>query len=284
MAQIVYLNGNFCNASEAKLSVFDRGIQFADSIYEVIPVYKGTPFRLSRHLKRLETNLFKLKINLPTKDWLLIFKELIEKNGGGDMQIYLQITRGCIQGQRQLEIPKIIEPTIIAYTLNLPYPEPELQNQGWYVELVEDLRWLRCDIKTTAMLANILSNDEAAAKGANTAIYVRSGFLTEGSASNLFLVDKNGTILTPPLDNLCLPGVTRQVLIELIKSLSWSLCEEKIPKEAIFSAQEVWITSSTKEIYPVTRVNDKVIGNGKAGNYWRQINEKYQELILNSYD
>ncbi|MBA2652548.1 MAG: aminotransferase class IV [Tatlockia sp.] len=284
MTQIVYLNGSFCAASEAKLSIFDRSIQFADSIYEVIPVYDGRLFRFSKHLKRLESSLSKVIMALPELDWLALFNKLIEANGGGDMQIYLQITRGSILGVRKLEIPSNIEPTVIAYTLNTPYPSLEAQKKGLRVELVEDLRWLRCDIKATALLANVLLNDEAQAKGADTAIFVRDGFLIEGSASNLFLVDKKGRILTSPLNNFCLSGVTRLVVIELINSLSWTLCEEKIPKEAIFDAQEVWITSTTKEIFPVTQVNEIIIGNGKAGSYWSTINEKYKQLIKNTYD
>ncbi|MBA3537810.1 MAG: aminotransferase class IV, partial [Tatlockia sp.] len=157
------------------------------------------------------------------------------------------------------------------------------QNKGFHVELVDDIRWLRCDIKSTAMLANVLMNDEAVSKGAATAILTRDGFISEGSASNIFLVDKKGTVSTPPLTNLCLPGVTRQLTIELVNSLSWTLKEENIPNESIFNAQEVWITSTTKEIFPVTKVNNVVIGSGKAGNYWNQINDKFQQL-KKSYD
>jgi D-alanine transaminase len=277
MAQIVYLNGDYCDAAEAKVSIFDRGLLFADSIYEITPVYNSRLFYLDKHLQRLESSLEKAKIAKPALDWPAIFNNLIERNGGGDMQIYLQITRGN-SGFRQLEIPLEIEPTVIAYTLNTPYPTLPAQKQGLHVELVDDIRWLRCDIKSTAMLANVLVNDEAVSKGAATAILTRDGFLSEGSASNIFLVDKNGTISTPPLNNLCLPGVTRQLTIDLINTLSWTLKEEIIPTEAIFKAQEVWITSTTKEIFPVTKVNNVVIDSGKAGNYWSQINDKFQQL------
>lgn len=278
MSQIVYLNGSYCSASEAKVSIFDRGLTFADSVYEIIPVYKGHLFYVEKHLKRLGTSLAGAKISQPAIDWLAVFEQLIERNGRGDMQIYLQITRGD-QGIRQHDIPQEIEPTIIAYTLHTPYPTFKAKESGLKAKLIEDIRWLHCDIKTTALLANVLLNDEALKSGADTAILSRDGFLTEGSASNVFLVDDKGTIFTPPLNSLCLPGVTRQITIELIHSLAWSLREDNIPREAIFKAKEVWITSTTKEIYPVTQVDNSPIGYGRGGVYWREINEKYQELI-----
>ncbi|MBA2710453.1 MAG: aminotransferase class IV [Tatlockia sp.] len=277
MTQIVYLNGKYCEANEAKISIFDRGFLFADSIYEIAPVYQGRLFYLDKHLQRLASSLEKARIPAPKLDWASIFNNLIERNGGGDLQIYLQVTRGN-SGGRQLEFPTDIEPTVIAYTLHLPYPTIDVQKKGMYVELVNDIRWLRCDIKSTAMIANVLMNDDAVTKGAATAVLVRDGLLIEGSASNLFLVDKNGTIKTPPLNNLCLPGVTRQVTIELIRDLAWPLEEKEIPAESIFDAEEVWITSTTKEVFPVTKVNEVIIGNGNSGKYWCQINEKFQLL------
>ncbi|WP_028387819.1 D-amino acid aminotransferase [Legionella fairfieldensis] len=283
MTGIVYINGNYYSASDAKISVFDRGLLFGDSIYEVIPVYKGRLFRLDKHLKRLAYSLENTGITQPKLDWKALFKELIERNGRGDLQIYLQITRGN-QGIRKHDIPSEIEPTVIAYTLHLPYPSLEEKQRGLHVRLVEDTRWLHCNIKTTAMLANILLNDEAVSAGANTALLIRDGFLTEGSSSNVFLVDSQNRICTPPLNNLCLPGVTRQVTIELIKSMNWSLQEENIPSEALFHAKEIWITSTTKEIYPVTQINNSIVGQGCGGPYWEKINIQYQQLIENNHD
>ncbi|MDI9818220.1 MULTISPECIES: D-amino acid aminotransferase [unclassified Legionella] len=278
MSGIAYINGTYCKADEAKISIYDRGFLFADAVYEVIPVYKGRPFFVDEHLQRLEKNLTETKITKPDLDWPAIFKELIKQNGGGDLQLYLQITRGN-QGVRKHDIPDNIQPTVIAYTLHMPYPTFTAKKQGLKAKVIEDVRWLRCDIKTTSLMANILLNNDAVSKGANTAILSRNGFLTEGSANNVFLVDKNDIIWTPPLDNFCLPGITRQIAIELIRSLGWSLREEKIPAEMLFKAQEVWITSTTKEIYPVTCINDTMIGEGYGGTFWSRINEKYQQLI-----
>lgn len=283
MTGIVYLNGNYCNASDAKISIFDRGFLFADSVYEVIPVYNGHPFYFSKHLERLTYSLKNARIIPPNLDWQSLLNTLIAKNGGGDMQVYLQITRGN-EGIRKHDIPSQIEPTVIAFTIHTPYPTLEEKKRGLHAKLIEDIRWLQCDIKTTALLGNILLNDDAVSSGADTAILARDGFLTEGGAANLFLVDVNGVIRTPPLNHLCLSGITRQIAIELINQLSWPLREEKIPASAIFKAQEVWITSTTKEIFPITRINDTSIGNGYGGAYWSQINTRYQQLIKAQYD
>lgn len=283
MAGIVYLNGDYVDATNAKISIFDRGFLFGDAVYEVIPVYQGRPFFVEQHLKRLDASLASAKIPNPNLAWTDIFKQLITLNGGGDLQLYLQITRGN-QGARKHDIPEHLEPTVIAFTIHNQYASSELKAQGLRVNLVEDIRWLRCDIKTTSLLGNILLNDAAVSEGANTAILYRNGFLTEGSASNVFLVDNEGIIYTPPLNNLCLAGVTREITIKLIQSLSWRYKEEEIPIEALFKAKEVWITSTTKEIYPITYINDVMITDGRAGTYWQEIHNKYQQLIHNHYD
>jgi len=278
MKPIVYINGNYVAAEDAKISVFDRGFLFADSVYEVIPVYHGQVYFAEKHLARLESSLASARIPMPQLDWMTLFQELITRNNAPDLQIYLQITRGN-QGMRKHDIPAALEPTVVAFTIHTPYPTLAEQQQGLRIQLVEDIRWLRCDIKTTALLANVLLNDDAVSVGASTALLVRDGFVTEGSTSNVFMVDHQGTVYTPPKNNLCLPGITRQLAIDLISSLNWDLREEKIARESLLQAKEVWITSTTKEIYPVTQINDITIGQGYAGDYWQQLNEKYQQLI-----
>lgn len=278
MSGIAYINGEFLKSACATISIFDRGFLFADSIYEVIPVYHSQPAFLDRHLKRLKQSLKKIRMNPPNLDYFSIFQELIKENGGGDLQIYLQITRGN-EGKRKHDFPKGIEPTVIAFTLHTPFPSTEVKKGGLRAKLLEDNRWFRCDIKTTALLANVLLNDEAVSEGADTALLVRDGFLTEGSTCNIFLVDSKGLIKTPPLNNLCLPGITREVTIELIKSSGLPFSEEPIVADEIFNAQEVWVTSTTKEIYPVTWVDDQCIGNGIGGHCWSIINQKFIQLI-----
>lgn len=283
MTSVVYLNGAYVNAENAKVSVFDRGLLFGDAVYEVIPVYNGHPCFVGRHLKRLRQNLSHAKINCPDIDWLSVFQELSQRNGGGDLQIYLQITRGN-QGVRKHDIPKAINPTFFAFTIHSPYPNEDDKRRGLHANIVEDFRWMRCDIKTTAMLANILLNDAAVSQGADTAILSRDGFLTEGSASNVFIVDKTGLIKTPPLDKFCLPGITRQLTIKLVNQLKLAFSEEPIPIEDLYTAKEVWITSTTKGIYPVTRIDQQTIGSGVGGQYWEQLEKHYQQLVEDFYD
>lgn len=278
MPDIVYIKGQFCNAQDAHISVFDRGLLFADSVYEVIPVYANQPFFVDRHLQRLALSLESSKIVPPCVDWPQLFAELIEANGGGDLQIYLQITRGN-QGFRKHDIPPSLEPTVFAFTIHTPYPKFHDKKQGLKAKIVEDIRWQRCDIKTTSMLGHVLVNDEAVAAGFNTALLTRGGLLTEGSSSNVFIVNSQGVIRTTPLSNACLAGITRQICIELIQQLNFSFHEHEIPIQDIFSAEEVWITSTTKEIYPVTVINDHRIGKGVGGHYWTQLNESYQQLV-----
>lgn len=277
--RIVYINGKYYPAAKAKISVFDRGLLFADSVYEVIAVYSSHTFFIERHLQRLTQNLEKININVPEHNWREIFSELIKRNGGGDLQIYLQITRGT-QDYRSHDIVTSIQPTVIAFTIHKAYPKFSSKQQGLRVTITRDLRWLRCDIKSTALLANILANNVATACDADTAIFARDGFLTEGISSNLFIVNSTGEVLTPIADNYCLPGITRQLTLELINTLKWPIKEEKIPIATLYQAREIWITSTTKEIYPVTAIDHTIIGDGYGGLFWQEINDKFQQLKL----
>ncbi|MCW8450931.1 D-amino acid aminotransferase [Legionella quinlivanii] len=277
MNQFVYLNGQITPSHEAKVSIFDRGFLFADSVYEVIPVYDGRPFFVEKHLRRLQSSLDKSRIPEPQIDWLPVLDELIRLNGNGDMQLYIQITRGN-QGMRKHDIPAELKPTVVAFTLHSSFPTATAA-EGLHAIILEDYRWERCDIKSTGLLANVLLNDEAIRQGANTTILTRKGFVTEGSVSNIFLLGKDNIVRTPPLNHFCLPGITREIALDLIKELNWKFIEEPIPVQDIFTASELWITSTTKEIYPVTRVNNFPIGDGKAGIYWQQINIRYKEMV-----
>ena len=168
---------------------------------------------------------------------------------------------------------------MFAFVLNNPFPSREEKEKGLKAKLIEDIRWLRCDIKTTSLLGNILLNDDAVTSGYQTTILSRNGVITEGSTANVFVVTPDGTIKTPPLNQLCLPGVTRYITLELINQLNWSVAESEFSENELFGAQEVWITSTTKEIFPVTQINDKIIGKGVGGVYWQKIEPLYQNLI-----
>lgn len=276
--KIAFINGEYLDSADAKISVFDRGFLFGDAVYEVLPVYNGHPFFVDRHIARLSSNLNKIKIEMSQYDWHEVINRLISANNGGDLQIYIHVTRGN-QGKRTHDIPSSITPSVIAFTLHNHYPSDIDKEKGLIAKLVEDIRWSRCDIKTTSLLANILLNDEAVSSGYQTSILVRDGMITEGSTSNIFIVSQDEVIKTPPLTHFCLPGVTRQIAIELISNLNWKFSEEEIKSSDLFSAKEVWITSTTKEIMPVTQINDSLISEGKPGIFWRNINNLYHQLL-----
>ncbi|WP_106225284.1 D-amino acid aminotransferase [Legionella pneumophila] len=275
---IIFVDGKYCCQSEAKISIFDRGFLFGDSVYEVLPVYHGQPCFVDKHLDRLFSNMKKIKMTIPNYDWHGLIHRLISENNGGNLQVYIQVTRGN-QGIRKHDIPASITPSVIAFTMHNPYPTAEDKEKGMSAKLMEDIRWTRCDIKTTSLLANILLNDEAVSEGFHTSILARNGLITEGSSTNVFIVTQNGVIKTPPLNHLCLPGITRQVVIEIIKKLDLKFMEVDISISELFSAQEIWATSTTKEVFPITKINDSLINSGTVGKYWRIINDSYQQLV-----
>jgi D-alanine transaminase len=273
-----YVNGEYCKLSDAKISIFDRGFLFGDAVYEVLPVYHGQPFFVDRHIERLNSNLNKIKIAPLSLDWHQLINRLTPENQSDNLQVYIHVTRGN-QGARKHDIPAEITPSVIAFTIHNAYPTQEEKEKGLIAKLLEDNRWMRCDIKTTSLLANILLNDEAVSSGFQTSILVRDGIVTEGSTSNVFVVTKDNLIKTPDLNHFCLPGVTRQIAIELIKNLNWNFVEDKVTPAELFEAKEVWITSTTKEIFPITKINDSFINQGQVGEFWHIINKSYQQLI-----
>lgn len=275
---IAFVNGKYCCHSEAKISIFDRGFLFGDSVYEVLPVYHGQPYFVDQHLDRLFSNMKKINMTIPNYDWHGLIHRLISENNGGNLQVYIQVTRGN-QGMRKHDIPTYITPSVIAFTMHNSFPTLEDKEQGMSAKLVEDFRWMRCDIKTTSLIANILLNDEAVSAGFHTAILARNGLITEGSSTNVFIVTQDDVIKTPPMNNFCLPGITRQVVIEIIKKLDLKFREIEISISELFSAREVWVTSTTKEVFPITKINDSLINGGKVGEYWRIINDFYQQLV-----
>jgi D-alanine transaminase len=273
-----YLNGNYLPLEEAQISVLDRGFLFGDGVYEVIPVYNGHLFRLEQDLARLEQSLhaihFDLEIN--TEEWRDILQELVQRNGSIDQTIYLQITRGA-DVTRDLAIPKHCEPTFFAFCLpviNRGYAELE---QGMAVITLEDIRWQRCNIKATTLLANALLLQQAKNAGVNEAILIRNGLAMEGITSNLFVV-KNNIILTPPLNNFILGGVTRELILELAQQHDMPFQEVAIPVADLISADEIWLTGTTREIMPIIKLNDQIINDGKAGPVWQKIITHYFEF------
>ena len=274
---IVYLNGSFIPKESASVSVMDRGFLFADGVYEVIPVYSGKMFRLEEHLDRLQRSLDAIRLNSPFKknQWDNILQQLVEKNGGGNQAIYLQVTRG-IEGIRDHRFPEEIKPTVFAMSSPITKPSgDDLEKvQGIKTITTKDIRWDRCDIKSISLLPNILLRQQALDAGAQEALLIKNGNLTEGAASNCFIV-KNGTILTPPKNELILGGITRDLIIELARENNIECKEVPVSEKSLNTADEIWISSSTKEIVPVVELNNKIVGEGKPGPLWRKMAQLY---------
>ena len=273
---IVYLNGEFMPATHARISPLDRGFVFADGIYEVIPVYHGHLFRLDDHLQRLDHSLEGIRLKQPLNhaQWEKILVELIVKNGGGDLSVYLQVTRGA--APRDHAFPANASPTIFAMATPLkPLPQ-EILDKGVAAITLEDIRWKYCHIKSIALLPNILLRQQALDEGAAEAILVRDGKITEGAASNVFIVSRN-RLITPPKGPFLLPGITRDLVLELAQHHGIPAQEADISLKDLQDADEIWITSSTREIVPVTKLDGKPVRSGNPGPVWSRVTQLYQQ-------
>lgn len=260
----VYLQGQFQPIEEAKISVLDRGFLFGDGVYEVVPVYGGHPFRLTEHLQRLENSLAEVRITNPhtRREWEALLTRFIAENQGGDQSLYLQVTRGI--APRDHHFPEQSTPTLFMMSNPLVgTPETILQN-GIAAVTERDSRWSRCNIKSISLLANVLHRQHAFDQGAKESILIRDGYVTEGAASNVFVV-LEGSVCTPPKSPQLLPGITRDLLLELAEQHQIRCQECPIRQQQLEQAEEIWITSSTKEIVPVTTLNQQPIGDGRVG-------------------
>jgi len=276
MRKIVYLNGDFLPEEQAMVPVMDRGFIFGDGVYEVIPAYGGRLFRLEEHLHRLDNSLRSVRIKNPLnrRQWREMLESLIEKNEGVHHSLYLQITRGV--APREHAFPPDCEPTVFASASPLkPMPVDVLEN-GIKAISLEDIRWRFCHIKAIALLPNILLRQQAIDRDAQEAILVRDGEVTEGSASNVFMV-KHGVVKTPIKSSYLLPGITRDLVLEIAHANDIPAEECSISPEDLTEADEIWISSSTKEILPVTELDDHDVGDGKPGPIWARMISLYQE-------
>ncbi|MDP2143317.1 MAG: D-amino acid aminotransferase [Gallionella sp.] len=283
----IYLNGEFMPITEAKVSVLDRGFIFGDGVYEVIPAYSRRAFRLPEHLKRLQHSLDGIKLPNPHNEaeWTRIVEEIIARNEGEDQYLYLHITRGAARRDHAFPNP-LVPPTVFVMTSPLPTPPAALLESGISCITAQDNRWLRCDIKAIALLPNVLLRQMAVDAGCAETILIRddpatgNGFLTEGAASNIFVV-KNGALLAPPKDNLMLPGITYDVILE-IAAANGIPCEvRRVTKEELFSADELLLTSSTKEVLAITHLDGLAVGSGKPGAMFARLHSLYQEYKHN---
>jgi D-alanine transaminase len=273
----VYLNGKFMPIEEAKVPVLDRGFIFGDGVYEVIPVYSRRPFRLAEHLKRLQHSLDGIKLKNPhsEREWTDILDQLIQRNAPEDQYLYLHITRGVAKRDHAFPVPPV-PPTVFVLSNPLTTPPPELLQSGISCITVADNRWLRCDIKAIALLPNVLLRQAAVEAGCAEAILIRDdAFLTEGAASNIFVV-KNGKLLAPPKDNLMLPGITYDVILELAAANGIPCEVRRVSKAEVLGADELLLTSSTREVLAITTLDGKPVGNGKPGAMFARLHPLYQ--------
>ena len=277
MSDIVYLNGKFMPVEDAHIPVLDRGFIFGDGVYEVIPVYSRHPFRLAEHLHRLQHSLDRVRIANPYSDaeWARLAGEIIKRNAGEDQSVYLQVTRGV--AKRDHAFPKGVQPTVFMMSNPLVTPAPALVESGVACISAQDYRWLNCDIKSVSLLGNCLLRQISADVGAAETILFRDGRLTEASASNVFIV-RDGVVLTPPQDNLVLPGITCDVVIEIARAREFQLEVRPVSEAEVRGADEIWITSSTKEVLAVTTFDGKPVGDGKPGPLLRRMHALYQQF------
>ena len=272
---MIYLNGSFIPIEDARISVLDRGFVFGDGVYEVIPVYSHRPFRLTEHLSRLQKSLDAIQLKNPNTDieWTELINQIIKNNEGDDQYLYLQVTRGV--APRDHAFPRKVTPTIFIMSTPLVVASKDLIVAGVSAITANDNRWIRCDIKATSLLPNVLLRQMAVDAGATETLLLREGFLTEGSASNVFIV-KDKLLLAPPKSHLMLPGITYDVVLEIADKhqIPYEIIE--ISEYDLRTADEILLTSSTKEIMPITLLDGKKVGSGRPGNIFVQLYQYYQ--------
>lgn len=274
----VFLNGEFLPLEKAKISVLDRGFLFADGVYEVIPAYGGKLFRLQQHIDRLNNSLaaIRMKPVMTDQQWADALTTLIEPHAKSDQSVYLQVTRGSSE-QRDHPLPADYTPTIFAMCQQIATDSLNTIAKGINAITLDDIRWDWCHIKSVALLGNILLKQQANDQGCTEAILLRNGFATEGSASNLFIV-KDAQLITPPKSHHLLPGITRDLVLELAIKQGIKCEEKEISEQQLISADEIWLTSSTKEIMPVIQLNRRAVGSGQPGALWQQVSTSYRDF------
>jgi D-alanine transaminase len=272
----VYLNGAFVPAEHGRVSAMDRGFLFGDGVYEIIPSYGGHLLRLDDHLDRLEDGLSLIRLDDPLRreEWQVVLARLIGPPPVPDQYLYLQVTRGAAP-DLDLLCPAAVAPTVFAAVRPLPPRPAEWATVGVAAITRPDIRWHRSEIKTISLQSAVMMRREAEDEGALEAILVRDGMLTQGAASNVFVV-LGGNLITPPRSHLVLPGITRELVIELARGLGLHVLERRVPLEELTGADEIWLTSSLREVLPVTRLDAAPVGAGVPGPLWRRLDTLWQ--------
>ena len=276
---IAFLNGEYLPLEEARISPMDRGFLFGDGIYEVIPSYGGKMVGFGPHISRMQDGLAAIEIKLDWDQarWREVCETLIDRNGSGNLGIYLHVTRGA-EGRRNHAYPKGIEPTVFGYAFEIPPPPIPTRDQihSYNCSTGQDMRWDRCNIKSTSLLGNVLHYNQGHSRGDGEIIlFNANGDLTECGACNAYIV-KDGVVATPPLDNQILPGITRHILLKILRADGSIPLEERvISRDEVLNADEIWISSSSKEVVPVIRLDGKPVGDGKPGPVWEKAARLY---------
>jgi D-alanine transaminase len=275
----VYLNGEFGPLSEAKISVLDRGFIFGDGIYEVVPVYHRKPFRMAQHLARLERSLSKISIAQPhtLEQWQSLVQDLIDRSPETTCMVYLQITRGVAKRDHAFPVPAVT-PTVFGMVAPMSRPSAAVREKGVSVVSIPDERWLHCDIKSVSLLGNVLAKQAAVDAGVDEVIQFRDGNLTEAASCNIWMV-KGGKLLAPLKNNLVLEGVRYGLLEELCKEVGIPFELRTITRAEVESADELMLSSATREILPIVELDGKPVSNGLPGIIYRRLSTAYDMRI-----
>jgi D-alanine transaminase len=273
-----YLNGEYLPLASARIPVLDRGFIFGDGIYEVVPAYHKRPFRIEEHLNRLERSLKEIRIDEPhsREQWQAIIGRLIRASPAQDVVVYLQITRGV--AKRDFAFPPNAVPTVFAMATPMTRPSAVQREQGLRAISVPDLRWLRCDIKSVSLLGAVLARQQAADRGVDEVVQHRDGRLTEGSASNVWVI-KDGKVLGPPRDHLILEGIRYGFVQQLCEQASIPFEVRIISMNEVRAADELMLTAATREVLAIVALDGKPIGSGRPGPVYQQVRRGYDAAI-----
>ena len=278
-AQTVYLNGEYLPLAEAQVSVLDRGFMLGDGVYELIPVYQRKPFRLDEHLRRMQHSLdgIRLANPMPDSQWREVIARVVASHEADDQSVYLQVTRGA--APRDHAFPLGTRPTVLVMSNPMSRPDPAQFEQGVRAVSTPDIRWGRCDLKTLNLLPNVLAKQKAVEAGCVECILFRDGVLTEGAVSNIFVV-KGGVIHAPVKDHRMLPGITYDLVLELARKDGLPVEVRDISEAEVRSADELWLTSSGREVQAIVELDGRPVGNGVPGPKYRRMFTLYQNFKL----
>jgi len=281
MGRIAYVNGQYVPHDHAKVSIDDRGYQFADGVYEVCEVFRGTLVDESRHMARLAYSLAELRIAAPcgTGALAIVLREVIQRNKVSNGYVYLQVTRGVAPREHTFPLSNVRSTLVVTARSVDPEKSEGLAGKGVAVVTIPDLRWRRVDIKTISLLPNVLARQAAKEKGAYEAwLLDPDGMVTEGAASNAWIIDRAGTIITRPLDHSILRGITRTTLIDIVHALGLPLEERKFSRDEALSAREAFITGATTLVTPVVAIDEHLIGDGRPGPITQKLRGNYHDV------